>query len=820
MSRFEVIGPELDTANLAKHNRNLDRADSDLASLQTQISAEQKARIAAVNEHIQAIAAHAASAITLSAVAGMSASTVQAAIAELRTILTTIIAGPAPSAAEIQAARVGADNVARASLDILIKEIHAKQLAAQEQKVTIKRGANVINTSQASGATVQVKGRTLVNILGKDGNFESDSNSDGIANGWSATGADVTMPTLETTGAEIGTRFQRWTSANSGNGLTRVIKTEVGKNYIAICRTKSNIASPNGTHLRIYKGATVAYTSSVGVGSAWATLYVKFVADGTEDSIRLCGSGAGGMLDFDGVRLYEVSAADYAAIGTTITGDAIDAYLPYLDGVQHLQGVSVRKKGKNLLPPFTQWTLHANAEILAPYELKLTATAADQKSTIEIPLLPSTTYKITFNANGRVWTRLYNSNRTAFSNSKQATSGDTITTDATYYVLQVELSSLSVGTFTFTNPQLELGSVATPFEPRVDQYTNVPIKLASNVDRTIADSYDSATGQVLRRWKTDVKLDGALGWTHSADFTGFKRLALSLAGGIANSASIAKYNGAIYELVISGGTPTKGDQQTYNGSTLYVTVSDADSGWTDALNPNTNAVKALMNGWKANGNNGTVYNSWVSIIEGNAPTTNTEAFVAANKAPGWDAWAALDYVFATPVVEQLEGDLGGLSLDAGGNAVELVEGVVVRERITPTLFSGQYYINRISATGSTLLRRADKILAIYKGSDREPITSDINTGWLFGTSDAYGNERYTTATARIDPDAEYYVDYIVLDKYAYTSNAVDATITYDSTQGSVIAQNVQDIAAIKTHDGVQDWILAQHTARLLALEEA
>src|SRR5690606_25864992 len=69
--RFETIGKELDPVNLAKHNRNLSRADADLSSLQQQISNEQQARIAADNAHASSTSAHPAQHITYSgAVAG------------------------------------------------------------------------------------------------------------------------------------------------------------------------------------------------------------------------------------------------------------------------------------------------------------------------------------------------------------------------------------------------------------------------------------------------------------------------------------------------------------------------------------------------------------------------------------------------------------------------------------------------------------------------------------------------------------------------------------------------------------------------------
>jgi hypothetical protein len=235
---------------------------------------------------------------------------------------------------------------------------------------------------------------------------------------------------------------------------------------------------------------------------------------------------------------------------------------------------------------------------------------------------------------------------------------------------------------------------------------------------------------------------------------------------------------------------------------LHICISDNESGWAEAINPSANAIKALMNGWKANGNNGSVYNSWVSILTGAAPVTNTEAYVAANKAPGWDAYATLDYVRATPVTETLSGDLGGLAMVKGGNTVELLEGVVSREKVNPVLSGGLYYINDTNLPVSKLDYRAERVLAVYKGAEIDPL-------WRiqFGAGNAYGSGKAVIAVAEYDPAAEYYVDYIVMDKHAYTANAVDATLVYRSTLGGAVAQATQDIARLTAQMGVHEWKL-------------
>ncbi|QNK54571.1 hypothetical protein [Paenibacillus sp. PAMC21692] len=698
--------------------------------------------------------------------------------------------------------------------------IRTKLDEGQTIPAPIVRGPNVINATQASGATFKVLGCTLCNWAGRGGNFETDSNSDGLADGWLASLKGATA-SLSTESVSYGLRAQRITSTAGDTNVSRDIyrtfaDLDSTKYYVAIV----NVVTDGSTTARLTVGAANIETTA-----ASGVLHIKFTG-ATSAVVYLTNRkalGQVGWVQFDGFRLFEVTTAEYAAIGTTITGEAIDRRWPYVDSVQHLQGVSVRKTGRNLVPPFSQWTVHANAKVLEPYKMQLDATGEFQATIVSIPVVPNQTYTFTvkgqqagcyyygieYDSAGAVITSVL------FTTNGQ--SGDLVrpfTTKAN--AASISFRALNqgpphnTGTFIFNQPQIEIGTTSSPFEARVDQYAHAPIKLASNVDRTIADSYDSATGQVFRRYVMDVKLDGALSWSLHDDQTTFKRIKVSNTGlgapWVAGSGRMVKYNGSI----IPNGSSSAGADIHSNPSDgiLYLSVADADSGWTDTLNPNANAIKALMNGWKANGNNGTVYNSWVSILDGSAPPTNTEAYVAANKAPGWDAYATLDYVRATPITETLTGDLGALSMVKGGNAVELLEGVIVREKATVSYNPNGAGFYRINVTGhpsytpnSPLSRRAASIMCVY----RDNLPDDR---WSFLADPyAYGSVVAQITAANYDPAAEYYVDYIVLDKYQYTTNAVDATLVYQSTLGGAVAQNTQDIARIKAQMGVHEWQL-------------
>jgi hypothetical protein len=596
-----------------------------------------------------------------------------------------------------------------------------------------------------------------------------------------------------------------------------------GKYYILGCWVQVDAFTSGGASLSLRdKGtSTVRYAVNVNtslVGSP-QFIYVKVPISNTlvGAGFRLqFGPGSVGamVVHYGAIRLYEVSAADYAAIGTTITGAAIDARWPYVDSVQHLRGLSVLMPGKNLLKGVPD-TVQAETALSAPYSFEIPAglSGTPYCDTI-LNVVPNTQY--TINAN-----KEETQGRTLILTMASAEIASSLLESLTFNSgpnsqIRVRLTKASTNAAKciFKNWMLVLGGadqLPASFMPYNPSYANADTTLASNVDRSIADSYDSATGQVFRRWRTGFKLDGSLAWAFGIDQTGFKTI-ISTGWVAANGAlpaitmqSAVRHDGAIVKASSYAELSTIPEAINIGSTALHLNVSDAYSGWTESLNPNGNAAKALMNGWRANGNNGSVYNSWVSILTGAAPTTNTEAYVAANKAPGWDAYATLDYVRSKPIAETLTGYRGGLALVKGGNTVELLEGVIVRERAYPKLDGDGWFIMSADSSefwgASRVKYSTRKFLSVYKGTE-------LDSNWWA----VPGPPTYITASVRSYSAAdiaanEWYVDYIVLDKHTYTANAVDATLVYRSTLGGAVAQATQDIARLTAQMGVHEWKL-------------
>lgn len=802
-------------------NKKLASLEDRDASLQTQITTEQKERIAADQAHANAANAHKAEQIEYAS--GVS---VKQKITAQDQRIDNIIGGPASSAEELKDVRLGADGVARATAGAMVREIHAKQLARADQTATIKRGLNVVQTDQASPAKFKVIGCTRCNILGNDGGCES-------------------LAPFTVSGAMSISQTQ----VRSGNHSIKA--TSVNNTYVA----QKDYSYPLDTSKRYFIGAWVyieSFTSGpirirlqdFGGGSskyyidaddkiigAWQFVQIKIPTANslTPAGFRLLiGAGSVGtsVAYFDEIRLFELSTADYNAIGTVyVTGEQIDAFLPHVDGVKHAQGVALQKSGKNLLSG-TPNSIHANVSLNGPYDITLNATGAASNTEFIVKTLPNTTYAfkvITTNSAGASQIVIRKSDGSVTYRSGNYNSGTSIpfTTDASTTEIYIRLSNSAAGTFTFSEWQLEPGSVATQFEPQNNDYIYVPDVLASNVDRSIADRYDSDTGKVFRRWKTGFLLAGDLAWVyHSSGADGTYKIVRipQLPTAFSNSSMIAncvKYNGNLIQNMYAGTTTEVGADKYRQNTTdtfFYLNVLNSESGWTTNIHPYSNAVKALMNGWKATANNGTAYTAWASILDGSLPTTNTDAWCAANKAPGWTGWATLDYVLAQPIEEPLIGDTGAIGLHAGGNQLELLEGVVVREEIVPVYYAtgDYYYINDEDIVGGKTKYKSNRILAIYKNDNRDE--------WEYVTTGRpYGKQRARVKGKDFDPKAKYTATYEVLDRHAYSANVIDTALQYRTNPEMVQRKLVLDVTDLETQVGINVLALAELYKKVKAL---
>jgi BppU N-terminal domain len=509
------------------------------------------------------------------------------------------------------------------------------------------------------------------------------------------------------------------------------------------------------------------------------------------------------------VPLYEVTQAQYDSILTTWNEAEVMNRFPRVQGVQHLQNPAVIAEGENLLPPFYEWTLHANATVKGPYELELNATAQYQTSSYRIKAIFGQNYTATLPVNPNTYLQLSardaNNNRIGAFYHTVATGIATISIPSGTDSLLIEVvNSTPTGKFFFSNPMLTLGAVAKPFTPRNPSYLFAQAKLGQIGDRNDTLFKENGEWKVRKEIEKDVVLDGSLGWSFGAKLSGYKRVHLDPFPSAVNQGILTKNNGSLLRMYPAGlWDDISGDYFQLPGTHLRLTISDADSGWGITYNPTTDDIKRYFNGWKYQ--DGT---TWISVT-GNGQTAT--AATALTTKPSDYVPYKLSYVLTTPqvniVTDKVEGDivLNGLT------QVEVTSGVVVREKVTPYLSGDTYLLNFNQQPTSHFKNIPSKVVGIYKNGV-------LDKKWLVGYSTIYRNNvQVYINKADFDTTAEYTVTYLVLDREKFTANVTEVKATFANNIRSALDEVVAKQGDMAATISVNVMAIAEMYKRLKAL---
>nr|WP_245368617.1 phage tail protein [Paenibacillus silagei] len=707
---------------------------------------------------------------------------------------------------------------------------------------TLGPGTSVV-TADANGSELDlvVQGRTLVNLLGKLGNAES-------LDGWSKSG---TTPALSSTQKRSGASSFKFSTLSTGSYIAKVFPAlDTSKAYIlGVWAYIESFTQVNGGALTITirdaDGNNIRYgaAANTSLTGQWQFLQAKIpightvLGSGFTLLAGLVGS-SNAVAYMDDIRLYEISAAEYAAIGTTIASEQIDAYWPYVDCKQHVQGVAISKQGLNLLPLFlpANFTTNNVAVIFNGDNVVIPAAQgagtfimasddiAAQPVAYTLSADPGQSYRFIvrlLDASGAIITTAagmqgftYNSYYQGFLKIAETV---TFTPPEQTKAMRIGFGSFAsdIGGVTsiVSKAQLEFGSAVTPFTPVEPQSVILPVMLGQIGD--VRDSVYSAGGEwmYLERVRKSMVLDGARGWVWGSNSTGYKTAILYLAdipGAIPSSAAFKgiKYDGSLMVSVSVSGQKAA-DQVGTGTAGMALTIANSDSGWGDAYTPSVAEIKAYFNGYRMNnGTFGTPYNgsgtkTWTLITA--ASNAGAVTTVPTTQSPITTSWQpyTLDYVLAqaaAPVpVPNAE---GSITLHPGGNQISVETGAIQSEKANPKVHSdGNCYINNIAVGSSTYLsQKTNKILAVYKGAD-------IDTKWtlLSNHGSGYGGGQAYIATGNFDANASYYVTYIALDKYVLTANVTETAATWRTGLGGVVSDVVQSVAELRQDNDQQDF---------------
>jgi hypothetical protein len=686
-------------------------------------------------------------------------------------------------------------------------------------------GRQVIDMPRTAPFTfTSFAGRTLVNLLGRDGNCESLAPF--------TTSGTVA---LSTTQYKSGTNSIKSTNAA---GISYAYKDysyplDIAKQYVLGCWVYLESYTSGSLHLRIWDNgdftnlrynATVS-TSTVG---SWQFIYVKIPTSNTiaGTGFRLqfgAGTSSTAVAYFDGVRLYEVSATEYATIGTTYTGAHIDARLPYVDDMKPIANPYMIKYGENLLPPFSEWEDAAAGYGVAvdPYKLTIVTSGGGNFFRHYAPVTEGQIYNLSAtlsNNPNQLYVYFTDASKTRLSGARYNTGPITAPTGAKY--MEVVANSVDVsyagaaGTFTFSSPMLNLGSTALPFKPRADDYLFFPnVQLASNVDGSIYDTLGHWDGKYWKqaRFKT-MDLDGGLAWTYTSDNTGSKVVQAPLVSvnfAVDTTEISVKYDSKVLVLQNSGSL-VAADVFNFSTSTghIYYCVSDTDSGWGESYAPSADEIKAYFYGFSMSDVDGKKYTGtgtkyWAKLYSGvGTPVTQPSGAVVTGGSvtttlpitlndKGYTPYK-LQYQLVTPTLEEIAVE-GDITLHKGLNQIEVGIGMIVRERITPSLESNGYtYANDIGSINPSKFRnRVSSIHKIYKNGFIDP-------RWTIQPhANAYGNYRIRLNPGGYDPIDVYTISYLA-EQYSMTCNVLSVKGQYAANVSTVVDELSENQANIDT----------------------
>lgn len=376
------------------------------------------------------------------------------------------------------------------------------------------------------------------------------------------------------------------------------------------------------------------------------------------------------------VPLYEVTLDDYNKIGVSWTEEDAVKRFPAVEGTQHLTNAYVVAEGENLLPPFTEWTLHANAKVISAYELELNATGVDQNTEYKMRILPNTTYTISFGEmSGRFGLNQYTGtdSYTGYVHGIYVTNKTyTFTTRSDAQSIKIYTNSATSGTFTFKNPMLNLGTAAKPFVPRNPSYLYTNAKLGAIGDKKDILFKQDGQWKLRKSVEKDVVLGGDLAWIYAGDGSGIKKVTVyftELGSNIPaySNGNFVKFDGKVIPRANPPGHPEIADFYYAWSSNFSLGVSDTDTGFGETYTPSTAEIKAYFYGYQLNNGtfgvpfNGTGTKTWIPLGD----TSNARAVTTAPIAPsptqadGTIKPYRLSYVLATPTTSTVTSDVEG-----------------------------------------------------------------------------------------------------------------------------------------------------------------
>ncbi|PZM67490.1 hypothetical protein [Paenibacillus dendritiformis] len=670
----------------------------------------------------------------------------------------------------------------------------------------------------------EIKGRTLVNLNGRRGNFNYRT---------------LPLPTDGATGEIVQSNFgkvQKVVSnrnTNTNFSASYELNIDRSKHYIAMAYME-NISCTKPVQFYIAKeyslGSIVTLSQSKGAENSsgmhylYATVDPKKMDDSGKLIYYFTGVGtAGAEFLIGSFAFYEIPETEYYTIAT-MTPEQVAARYPYIDDMTNVCNPYAIVTGGNLLPPFMEWTITGTTKIISPYEISRASTGEyqDPADSPAIEVIPGETYYVQYSPmNDDLFCEIREGDdHNNMVGTKSLYGGAGFSFIPMKRFIRVRFSSKKAANGTFKNPMLTIGTEPNTFVTQQRSMIAFETELAAHpVDGSNPDTLflgDDGLPYVLEAWKKIRLDDPKLKYDVFESFPDRKSVISSYGkefGIFSQFACMTKYTGNLMGRYGALGTPIDyfyidGD---VNGGNIVVSVANTDSGWGPNYQPEPDEINAYFLGWKMydnihpdNPHNG-AGKAWIKITcrgtDGRWSSAPPDARLTTPVAlAGIDSNGRvytpyrLQYLKAKPTVEPVRNYELGATLSSGSNMVEVGSGIVLREKANPALYADNYvYLNNKAvdnAIGSncSFSYKASTLLELYKDKANE-----IRKWTMLDKHDsAYGDILALIPQSNYDPTAVYHVTYTMLDPTLATpiSGTVAANLRGTVTD---LVQDVGDV---------------------------
>lgn len=701
------------------------------------------------------------------------------------------------------------------AIDALEKRLDTEK----RREVVLQPGLQIVNVERSAPFKLSgIKGRTLVNLLGRDGDCESIS-------GWTHNTSTIS---IDVSNKVYGSNSLKVTVISGGNGqgtgyrqIAHLI--DRSKYYVAVVDVKSVMGAESRLVLEV--------SGKINVDGTPVTDTEKFTPsflgikpsdiEGTGNLVLhgLIRGSVGDVSYFDGFRIYEITQSEYNKLGA-MTAAQVAAKYPYVDSVQPVRNPYAIRYGENLLPPFYEASfagpLAGFPYVESPYEGRVNAAGVNVGFQYWIPCAPNTEYTLTVENDGLIALqdmdkdKVLINNNGGFLNAQRASI--VTANNAAYLHILMSSGPKGAGTYTFKNPMLTLGLQAKPFKPHENSMLALQTDLyADPLTGANADEVFEKDGQYfkLSKWKAavlgeDLPIELAMNIA-----SGYKQVSFTITNDVIDSCIGVKYDGKSIAFKFPFDGP---DQLNNSNGSLRITVANKDSGWGDNYTPTVDEIKAYFMGWRMRNWNdllpytGTGEKAWGSVASGAA--AHWTATLPTTKAIDYSTSYQIVYRLATPTFVPIVSE-GMLTFNEGDNQIEVGTGMVIRESAKPTYYSanGNYYINNTAVSGSQLKNKVSLMLRVYRNGQVD------NSAKIENDANAYGKQHVRFLPSDFDPSAAYSVTYLMLDKLP----AVLSTGSYAANERAMfqelidtVEQNVTAVSVLRNKKMDKDssgWIV-------------